>query len=66
MRPRPHHGVHRALRAPGRHLDDTLADDRPALLDGTAPWVFPAGLAAAALHGYRREYLTVTRPGAVS
>ncbi|MET7452198.1 hypothetical protein ABZT03_09940 [Streptomyces sp. NPDC005574] len=55
----------------GRRLDDTLADGRLGLLDGTAPWVFPAGLAAAALiagalHGYRREYLTVTRPGAVS
>ena len=42
-----------------------------ALLDGTAPFVFPTGLLAAAviagaLHTYRREYLVVTRPGAVA
>jgi hypothetical protein len=52
-------------------IDDGLADGRLAFLDGTAPFVFPAGLAGAgliggALHTYRREYLVVTRPGAVS
>lgn len=52
-------------------LDDGLADGRLAFLDGAAPFVFPAGLACAAvtggaLHGYRREYLVVTRRGAVS
>lgn len=52
-------------------IDDELADGRLALLDGAAPLVFPTGLACAAviggaLHGYRREYLVVTRGGAVS
>lgn len=52
-------------------IDDGLADGRLAFLDGAAPLVFPMGLACAAvaggaLHGYRREYLVVTRPGAVS
>lgn len=53
-------------------IDDGLADGRLGFLDGVAPFVFPAGLAAAALiagalHAYRREYLAVTRPpGAVS
>jgi hypothetical protein len=50
-------------------FDEVLADGRLALLDGTAPFVFPVGLAGAglvggALHVYRREYLVVTRPGA--
>ncbi|MGW0335965.1 hypothetical protein ACWD0J_29595 [Streptomyces sp. NPDC003011] len=53
----------------GDRIDDGLADGRLAFLDGTAPFVFPAGLAGAgliggALHVYRREYLVVTRPGA--
>lgn len=52
-------------------IDDGLADGRLAFLDGAAPLVFPLGLVCAAvaggaLHGYRREYLVVTRPGAVS
>ncbi|MDW4905721.1 hypothetical protein RB628_10300 [Streptomyces sp. ADMS] len=52
-------------------IDDGLADGRLAFLDGAAPFVFPTGLACAALagaalHGYRREYLVVTRQGAVS
>lgn len=52
-------------------IDENLAHGRLALLDGLAPFVFPAGLAAAAviagaLHAYRREYLVVTRPGAVA
>ncbi|NGO06136.1 hypothetical protein G5C60_00195 [Streptomyces sp. HC44] len=52
-------------------IDDDLADGRLAFLDGAARFVFPAGLASAALaggalHAYRREYLVVTRPGAVS
>lgn len=52
-------------------IDDGLADGRLAFLDGIAPFVFPAGLTAAAviagaLHAYRREYLVVTRPGAVA
>ena len=53
-------------------LDDGVADGRLAFLDGAAPFVFPTpGLACAAvtggaLHGYRREYLVVTRRGAVS
>ncbi|MFJ1968793.1 hypothetical protein ACIO93_08985 [Streptomyces sp. NPDC087903] len=55
----------------GRRLDDTLADGRLAFLDGVHPLVFPAGVAGAALiagalHTYRREYLVVARPGAVS
>jgi hypothetical protein len=50
-------------------IDDGLADGRLAFLDGVAPFVFPAGLVAAALaggalHTYRREYLVVLRPGA--
>jgi hypothetical protein len=52
-------------------IDESLADGRLAFLDGIAPFVFPAGLAAAAviagtLHAYRREYLVVTRPGAIA
>ncbi|MFJ8936805.1 hypothetical protein ACIRL0_14020 [Streptomyces sp. NPDC102365] len=52
-------------------LDDTLADGRLPFLDGVAPFVLPTGLLAAAvvggaLHAYRREYLVVARPGAVS
>ncbi|MFF7132507.1 hypothetical protein RKD27_008224 [Streptomyces sp. SAI-126] len=52
-------------------IDENLAHGKLALLDGLAPFVFPAGLAAAAviagaLHSYRREYLVVTRPGAVA
>ncbi|MDH6219143.1 hypothetical protein [Streptomyces pseudovenezuelae] len=61
----------RAIEVLRARIDDGLADGRLAFLDGAAPFVFPAGLAAAALivgalHGYRREYLVVTRPGAVS
>ncbi|MGC5562449.1 hypothetical protein ACPYPG_06340 [Streptomyces sp. FR-108] len=52
-------------------LDDTLSDGRLPFLDGVAPFVLPTGLLAAAvvggaLHAYRREYLVVARPGAVS
>ncbi|MFL5994821.1 MAG: hypothetical protein ACJ736_11010 [Streptomyces sp.] len=52
-------------------IDDELADGRLAFLDGVAPFVFPVGLTAAAviagaLHAYRREYLVVSRPGAVA
>ncbi|MGW0652607.1 hypothetical protein ACWD4T_28000 [Streptomyces umbrinus] len=52
-------------------IDDGLSSGRLAFLDGVAPFVFPAGLvgavvAGAALHAYRREYLVVARPGAVS
>ncbi|MGW0823062.1 hypothetical protein [Streptomyces sp. NPDC002845] len=52
-------------------LDEGLDDGRLALLDGAAPFVFPAGLVSAgvvggALHIYRREYLVVARPGAVT
>lgn len=52
-------------------IDDGLSVGRLAVLDGVAPFVFPAGLVSAglaggALHAYRREYLVVTRPGAVS
>ena len=55
----------------GARIDESLANGRLAFLDGLAPFVFPAGLAAAAviagtLHAYRREYLVVTRPGAVA
>ncbi len=52
-------------------VDDRLAGGRLAFLDGLAVFVLPAGLATAALaggtlHAYRREYLLVVRPGAVS
>ncbi|WP_225858729.1 hypothetical protein [Streptomyces albicerus] len=52
-------------------IDDGLSGGRLAFLDGIAPFVFPAGLVGAglaggALHAYRREYLVVARPGAVS
>ncbi|MFH8468596.1 hypothetical protein [Streptomyces sp. NPDC017991] len=52
-------------------IDETLSDGRLPFLDGVAPFVLPAGLLAAglvggALHAYRREYLVVARPGAVS
>ncbi|MFS8204072.1 hypothetical protein ACLVWQ_36055 [Streptomyces sp. CWNU-52B] len=52
-------------------IDGTLSDGRLPFLDGVAPFVLPAGLLVAglvggALHTYRREYLVVTRPGAVS
>ncbi|WP_247706942.1 hypothetical protein [Streptomyces liliiviolaceus] len=52
-------------------IDKTLSDGRLPFLDGVAPFVLPAGLLAAglvggALHAYRREYLVVARPGAVS
>lgn len=51
--------------------DGELAGGRIAFLDGAVPLVLPAGLATAvlaggALHAYRREYLAVVRPGAVS
>ncbi|MEV5979101.1 hypothetical protein [Streptomyces sp. NPDC052114] len=54
-------------------LDDDIADDlaggRVSWLDGVAPWVAPAGLFGAALiyaalHGYRREYVLISRSGA--
>ncbi|GGZ35774.1 hypothetical protein [Streptomyces poonensis] len=52
-------------------VDGELAEGRIAVLDEAAPFVLPAGLATAALaggalHAYRREYLVVVRPGAVS
>ncbi|MDH6625631.1 hypothetical protein M2271_003442 [Streptomyces sp. LBL] len=52
-------------------IDGSLAAGRLPFLDGTAPFVFPVGLAAAgliggALHAYRREYLVVTRRGAAA
>ncbi|PSM42684.1 hypothetical protein C6Y14_15985 [Streptomyces dioscori] len=52
-------------------IDETLSDGRLPFLDGVAPFVLPAGLLAAGLvggtlHAYRREYLVVARPGAVS
>ncbi|NEA98713.1 hypothetical protein [Streptomyces sp. SID13726] len=52
-------------------IDTGLEDGRLAFLDGVAPFVFPTGLATAALiagalHAYRREYLAVTRPGATA
>jgi hypothetical protein len=61
--------VPQAVEVLADRIDDSLADGRLAFLDGTAPFVFPAGLVAAgliggALHGYRREYLVVTRRGA--
>jgi hypothetical protein len=64
--PDPH-----AIEVLADRLDDALSDGRLAFLDGAAPFVFPAGLAAAgliggALHTYRREYLVVTHPGAVA
>ncbi|WP_447039152.1 hypothetical protein [Streptomyces sp. DSM 118878] len=48
-----------------------LARGRLPALDGVAPWVAPTGLLCAALiyatlHGYRREYLHISRPGAAS
>jgi hypothetical protein len=59
-----------AIETLGARIDEGLADGRLVLLDGIAPFVFPAGLVGAAviagtLHAYRREYLVVTRPGAV-
>ena len=61
----------RAIEVLEARIDDGLSDGRLALLDGFAPFVFPAGLVSAALaggalHAYRREYLVVARPGAVS
>ncbi len=61
--------VPQAVEVLADRIDESLADGRLAFLDGTAPFVFPAGLVAAglvggALHGYRREYLVVTRRGA--
>ncbi|WAU81788.1 hypothetical protein O1Q96_19590 [Streptomyces sp. Qhu-G9] len=52
-------------------IDEVLSEGRLAFLDGAAPFVLPAGLVGAglvggALHAYRREYLVVARPGAVS
>ncbi|MEV0120844.1 hypothetical protein AB0I16_04670 [Streptomyces sp. NPDC050703] len=46
-----------------------LARGRLPALDGAAPWVAPTGLLCAALiyatlHGYRREYVHIARPGA--
>ncbi|WP_234381700.1 hypothetical protein [Streptomyces sp. NRRL S-1521] len=48
-----------------------LARGRLPALDGAAPWVAPTGLLCAALvcatlHGYRREYVHIARPGAAS
>ncbi|MGP4049893.1 hypothetical protein [Streptomyces sp. 2A115] len=61
----------RAIEVLEDRIDDGLSDGRLAFLDGVAPFVFPAGLVSAglvggALHAYRREYLVVARPGAVS
>jgi hypothetical protein len=61
----------RAIEVLESRIDETLSDGRLAFLDGVAPFVLPAGLVGAglvggALHAYRREYLVVTRPGAVS
>lgn len=52
-------------------IDERLSDGRLPFLDGAGPVVLPAGLLSAglvggALHAYRREYLVVARPGAVS
>ncbi|WP_413755559.1 hypothetical protein [Streptomyces sp. MMBL 11-3] len=60
-----------AVEVLGSRIDDTLSDGRLAFLDGAAPFVLPVGLAGAALvggalHAYRREYLVVARPGAVT
>ncbi|MET7693143.1 hypothetical protein ABZT06_35170 [Streptomyces sp. NPDC005483] len=60
-----------AIETLGARIDADLADGRIAFLDGIAPFVFPTGLVGAAviagaLHAYRREYLVVTRPGAVA
>lgn len=60
-----------AIETLGAGIDTGLADGRLAFLDGVAPFVFPTGLACAAviagtLHAYRREYLVVSRPGAVA
>ncbi|MFF1302454.1 hypothetical protein [Streptomyces sp. NPDC058307] len=60
-----------AIETLGARIDEDLADGRLAYLDGVAPFVFPTGLAGAAviagtLHAYRREYLVVTRAGAVA
>lgn len=65
-----------AGRAPSVAELASRADGRPAggrlaFLAGAVPFVLPAGLATAvlaggALHAYRREYLVVVRPGAVS
>ncbi|MEW2571895.1 hypothetical protein [Streptomyces sp. NPDC047070] len=61
----------RAIEVLEARIDETLSDGRLPFLDGVAPFVLPAGLLAAglvggALHAYRREYLVVARPGAVS
>ena len=61
----------RAIETLRVRIDEGLAGGRLAALDGTAPFVFPTGLVAAAviagaLHTYRREYLVVTRPGAAA
>jgi hypothetical protein len=61
----------RAVEVLEARIDDTLSDGRLAFLDGVAPFVLPAGSAGAvlvggALHAYRREYLVVARPGAVT
>ncbi|MFE7031399.1 hypothetical protein ACFU9Y_13910 [Streptomyces sp. NPDC057621] len=61
----------RAIEVLEARIDATLSDGRLPFLDGVAPFVLPAGLLAAglvggALHAYRREYLVVARPGAVS
>lgn len=61
----------RAIEVLESRIDETLSDGRLPLLDGIAPFVLPAGLLSAglvggALHAYRREYLVVARPGAVS
>ncbi|MFI0541352.1 hypothetical protein ACH3VS_20960 [Streptomyces sp. WSLK1-3] len=61
----------RAIETLRARMDEGLADGRLAFLDGIAPFVFPTGLLGAAviagaLHAYRREYLVVTRPGALA
>ncbi|MGW1890080.1 hypothetical protein ACWCP6_07385 [Streptomyces sp. NPDC002004] len=55
----------------GGGIDHELAAGRVPGVPGAAPYVVPVGLLSAAvtgaaLHMYRREYLLVTRPGAVT
>ncbi|MFK4065990.1 hypothetical protein [Streptomyces sp. NPDC029674] len=50
---------------------EDLSEGRLSSLDGAAPWVTPVGLLCAALtgvtlHAYRREYVLISRAGAVT
>ncbi|CAM5668689.1 Integral membrane protein OS=Streptomyces alboniger OX=132473 GN=CP975_14945 PE=4 SV=1 [Streptomyces alboniger] len=65
-RPDPH--LIGTLESGARH---DLATGRLRALTGAAPWVAPTGLLCgvliyATLHGYRREYVHIARPGAAS